>query len=110
MPLHVCNKVDEPLVTYRHVGNSLVSKTPRKHLLRLRVEAFEKQVLSQWCDPLDPQASINDLSPSNYSESAHAERKATSDFVVWGAGRDGRDFVNMLQPKFRARLNYGTHM
>lgn len=79
--MKLVEKVEEPLVTYRHVGDSLVSKTPRKRLLRLRVEAFERQVLSLWCDAED----------------------GGNDFVVWGSGRDGRDFVNLLQPHYRNR-------
>lgn len=75
-------KVEEELVVYRHVGDSLVSKTPRKHLLHIRVRAFQDQVLTHWCN----------------------RGGGYTDFVVWNSGRDGRDFVNALEPEFRNRI------
>jgi len=69
-----------PLVTYRHrAGSCQSSQTPRKLLLQLRARAFEWTVLDRgtWRD---------------------------RDFVVWGAGRDGRDFVKALTPSARKRV------
>uniref|UniRef100_A0A7S1Y228 Uncharacterized protein n=1 Tax=Grammatophora oceanica TaxID=210454 RepID=A0A7S1Y228_9STRA len=62
------------LLTYRHrEGMSQSSQTPRKLLLHLRVLAFERMVLERdWAD------------------------KCNGKFVVWGAGRDGKDFVKAL--------------
>jgi hypothetical protein len=72
---------DRPLVVYRHHGNatSQSSSTPRKLLLQLRALAFERFVL--------------DRDPSWQHE-----------FVVWGAGRDGKDFCKALTAKARARV------
>lgn len=40
--------VPKILLTYRYVPGSMSSQTPRKVLLRLRVRAFERRVLSKW--------------------------------------------------------------
>jgi glycosyltransferase involved in cell wall biosynthesis len=69
---------DYALVTYRHHnGSSQSSQTPRKLLLSLRVAAMEKSVLQQdrW-----------------------------QQFLIWGAGRDGKDFVKALSPRIRSRV------
>jgi len=70
--------VRKPLLTYRHrAGQSQSSQTPRKLLLRLRTLAFERTVLlSQKWDK----------------------------FVVWGAGRDGKDFVKALSDDARKKV------
>jgi hypothetical protein len=52
------------------------SHTSRKLLLHLRVLALEMDVLSQW----------------------------KTGFVVWGAGRDGKDFVKALTPEMRRKI------
>ena len=66
--LHLCRNKDPHLVTYRHSGNASQSaNTPRKLLLQLRTWAFEQQILRNW-----------------------------DKFAVWGAGRDGKDFIKAL--------------
>lgn len=75
-------RTEKPLVTYRHVGNSQSSQTPRKLLLQLRAFAFEHSILDS---------------------SAHWQRDG-SRFCVWGAGRDGKDFVKALNPETRKRV------
>lgn len=74
-------RTHEPLMLYRHrEGQSQSSQTPRKLLLHLRVRAFECMVL---------------------------QRDTTgtwSKFCVWGAGRDGKDFIKALQPEYRKRI------
>jgi glycosyltransferase involved in cell wall biosynthesis len=68
--------VPKKLVVYRHrVGQSQSAQTPRKLLLQLRALAFEVNVLSNW------------------------ER-----FVVWGAGRDGKDFLKALSKAARNKV------
>ena len=57
-----------------HPNNSC-SKTPRRALLRVKLRALERRVL----DSLDS-------------------------FSVWGAGRDGRNFVNDLSEKNRKKV------
>ena len=54
---------------------SLCWATPRRLMMRVRVRAFERRVLARppWCDG----------------------------FTVWGAGRDGRTFVNELSASAR---------
>lgn len=75
------HRANQPLVTYRHrAGQSQSSSTPRKLLLNLRVMAFEDSILrtdARWAD---------------------------SDFVIWGAGRDGKDFFKSLSPDLRMRV------
>jgi glycosyltransferase involved in cell wall biosynthesis len=71
-----------PLVTYRHVmGQSQSYRTSRKLLLQLRVLAFERSVLEtdRW-------------------------RQDGGQFIVWGAGRDGKEFVKTLCPEMRKRV------
>ena len=66
-----------PLITYRHSpGMSQSSQTSRKLLLHLRVLALELAVLAKWNDNI----------------------------VVWGAGRDGKDFVKALSPQARKKI------
>jgi hypothetical protein len=68
-----------PLLTYKHrAGQSQSSQTPRKLLSCLRARALERRVLQ--ADP------------------------AWQQFCVWGAGRDGKDFVKALSPETRRRV------
>lgn len=64
------------LLVYRHrAGLSQSSQTPRKLLLQLRTLAFEISVVSQW-----------------------------DRFVIWGAGRDGKDFIKALSNEARKKV------
>lgn len=64
---------------YRHrPGLSMCTHTSRKTLLRLRLRAFERRVLSQ---------------PS-----------WSAGFSIWGAGRDGRNFITELQLEHRRKV------
>lgn len=75
------HRTAKSLVTYRHrAGESQSSSTPRKLLLNLRVMAFEDSILRT-----DP-------------------RWSESDFVIWGAGRDGKDFFKSLSPDLRGKV------
>ena len=74
-------RTEEPLMVYRHrEGQSQSSQTPRKLLLHLRARAFERMVLDQ------------------------DTGTAWSQFCVWGAGRDGKDFIKSLQPRFQKKI------
>ena len=69
-----------PLVTYRHRGgHSQSAGTPRKLLLHLRALAFERCVLQ-------------------------AQNELWKRLCVWGAGRDGKDFVKALHPDVQKRI------
>ncbi|KAL9182477.1 hypothetical protein ACHAXT_013129 [Thalassiosira profunda] len=75
-----------PLVSYRHrSGMSQSSSTPRKLLLRLRAKAWEDIV---------------------YHGNSSAGNCAcwSKGFAVWGAGRDGKDFVKALSPKVAKKV------
>ena len=73
-------RTPEPLLVYRHrLGMSQSASTPRKLLLQLRVKALEDAVLSS--------------SPKSWDR-----------FVIWGAGRDGKDFLKALSPAGRKRV------
>ena len=64
----------EPLLSYRHrEGQSQSSSTPRKLLLQLRTKAFADTIILQ-------------------------NERWTKDggFIIWGAGRDGKDFFKAL--------------
>ena len=79
-----------PLVTYRHSGTSQSFRTSRKLLLQLRVLAFERSILQhEWLQASD-----------------HIDDSCNHDgrFIVWGAGRDGKDFVKSLSKENRKRI------
>lgn len=68
---------DAPTLLYRWSARSMTSTVSRRELLAVRVAAFERRVLSQphWAS-----------------------------FTVWGAGRDGKQFVCALSAAARARV------
>lgn len=71
------HRLVEDIVVYRFVEGSVSWRIPRRVLLRERLRAFERRVLS---------------TPS------------WRNFTVWGAGRDGRAFINELSEQFRERV------
>ena len=73
-------KVEQPLVRYRHhaEGGSLCSKTPRRLLLKVRAKSFEERVLRQQWEGRE--------------------------FTIWGAGRDGKAFFNLLSVESKRRV------
>jgi len=68
-------KVDKVLVQYRYHEGSTCKRIHRLTLMKIRVAAFEEQVLRHW--------------PS---------------FTIWGAGRDGRKFFSALQPENQKKV------
>jgi len=76
-------KTNIPLVTYRHFNNdqSQSFRTSRKLLLQLRALAFQQNVVRK-----DPFWNINEH------------------FVIWGCGRDGKDFYKSLDPDLQQRV------
>ena len=70
---------EKALMLYRWSPNSGCSRVRRRQLLSIRAASFERRVLAQpsWQRP---------------------------GFVIWGAGRDGRNFLNELSPEARARV------
>lgn len=73
------HRTKAPLVMYRHTGTSQSFQTSRKLLLQLRALAFEQAILPKWQDD------------EGY-------------FVVWSAGRDGKEFVKALSEESRKRV------
>ena len=84
IPLATTGEKALPLVTYRHVENaqSQSFRTSRKLLLQLRSLAFQKTVIR-----IDP--------------SWNTDNKQ---FVIWGCGRDGKDFFKALDPDIQDRV------
>ena len=79
--LHL-HRTTVPLVTYRHrEGMSQSTNTSRKLLLQLRAKAWEDAVF-------------------------HGKSSATwkDGFAVWGAGRDGKDFIKALSPDVMSKI------
>ena len=74
-----------PLVTYRHVENaqSQSFRTSRKLLLQLRALAFQKSVIR-----VDPFWNTDE----------------ENRFVIWGCGRDGKDFFKALDQDLQERV------
>lgn len=74
-------RTSPPLMTYRHrEGQSQSSSTSRKLLLHLRAKAFVDIIVknnSRW--QYDP-----------------SRTNVSNGFVIWGAGRDGKDFFKSL--------------
>jgi Glycosyl transferase family 2 len=81
---------DMPLVIYRHNNQSQSFRTSRKLLLHLRALAFEKCVLT---------SDYHYDRPGVWSKDCHGGK-----FVVWGAGRDGKDFVKALSADAQKRV------
>ena len=71
-------QVHTPILRYRYSPTSQSYKIPRQFLLRLRAALFEERVLAR----------------------DHAWRQ----FVIWGAGRDGKAFYNALSPAGQAAV------
>ena len=65
------DRVEIPLVMYRYLENSVSWKISRKDLLRVRLRALERRVLSCW-----------------------------NHFTIWGAGRDGKTVINELNKEY----------
>jgi hypothetical protein len=82
--LHL-HRTSAPLVSYRHrVGMSQSSETPRKLLIQLRAKAWEDIVFFG-----------TDGSASSWSKRG---------FAIWGAGRDGKEFLKALAPEVASRV------
>lgn len=71
--------IRKPLVVYRHLGTSQSSRTPRRLLLQLRAVAWQETVLKQ--------------------QQQHWDR-----FVIWGAGRDAKNFCHALSDANRQKI------
>ncbi|OEU13248.1 hypothetical protein FRACYDRAFT_226647 [Fragilariopsis cylindrus CCMP1102] len=86
-------KTKLPLVTYRHFNNdqSQSYRTSRKLLLQLRALAFQQSILRK-----DPLWNINNINNNNNNNNKH--------FVIWGCGRDGKDFYKSLDSDLQQRV------
>jgi glycosyltransferase involved in cell wall biosynthesis len=86
----------EPLIIYKHRdGQSQSSQTSRKLLLYLRARAFEDQVLRKHPRWIKASLSVEETPPTASHDGS---------FVVWGAGRDGKDFCKALSADARRRI------
>lgn len=91
--LHL-HRTSSPLLSYRHrSGMSQSSNTPRKLLLRLRAKAWEDLVFY---------GNANG-SCSNGARSNNNTIWATG-FGIWGAGRDGKDFLKALSSEVASKV------
>jgi len=77
---HLLKAGGGPLVVYRQTAGSVCGTLSRRDLLRARLAAFERRVLG------GPDAA------------------RWSSFMLWGAGRDGRNVYNDLSPAARQRV------
>jgi len=69
----------------------------------LPVRTGRPQVLApHWC--AEPRRSAE----AEASRDAAGGAAPNGQFAIWGAGRDGRNFYNGLQPEYRARLAQRT--
>ena len=71
---------DYPLLMYRHCeGMSQSSRTSKKLLMKLRLKAFENRVIE-------------------------GQEGWRDGFAIWGAGRDGKDFVKGIREDLRSKI------
>ena len=75
MPLTVVLRVRQELLTYTHRSGSLVSQVPRRVILNVKVQAFERRVLAHW---------------------PHV--------TIWGGGRDGRQTLGAFSEEAKAKV------
>jgi glycosyltransferase involved in cell wall biosynthesis len=81
--LHL-HRTPQPLVSYRHrCGMSQSSSTPRKLLLKLRAKAWEDSVF---------------YGKQNKADANNISTIWQKGFAIWGAGRDGKDFLKAISP------------
>ena len=71
------HRVDQELLIYRYREDSISWSTSEQLIRSIRVQAFERQVLSKW-----------------------------DKFVIWNAGKDGRAFYRMLTAENKSRVAY----
>jgi hypothetical protein len=82
------HRTPTPLLSYRHrAGMSQSSSTPRKLLLKLRAKAWEDLIFY-----------------STKSGEAYDNTIWSGGFVIWGAGRDGKDFLKALSPPVASKV------
>ncbi|KAL3774657.1 hypothetical protein HJC23_002466 [Cyclotella cryptica] len=87
--LHL-HRTSHPLVSYRHrSGMSQSSSTPRKLLLKLRAKAWEDLVY---------------YGRRKRGRSSYCTIWSKNGFAIWGAGRDGKDFLKALSPDVAASV------
>jgi hypothetical protein len=85
--LHL-HRTPVPLVSYRHrAGMSQSSSTPRRLLIKLRARAWEDLIF---------------YGTSSGSRCNNA--KWTKGFAIWGAGRDGKEFLKALSPAVASKV------
>ncbi|KJE95770.1 B3GNTL1 protein [Capsaspora owczarzaki ATCC 30864] len=77
------HKVQEPLLMYRYVQQSVSSIVPRTLVRDIRLRAFESQILS--------------------SPNLETSRR-WSRFTIWGAGRDGKQFLKGLSKDYQRQV------
>ena len=70
----IVDRVMKPLIIYRYLTDSVSWKIKRKDLLKVRLRALERKVLSKW-----------------------------NSFTIWGAGRDGKNVLNELKEEYRIK-------
>ena len=92
----------EPLVTYRQLSpnGSQSFRTSRRLILALRCQAFQDLVLrpdnTDWWNGDSLQSSSSSSSLVLPAADPHHRQQQDQKFVIWGAGRDGKEFFKML--------------
>jgi glycosyltransferase involved in cell wall biosynthesis len=90
-------RTNKPLLQYRHrVGQSQSSSTSRKLLLQLRAKAFIDTILLR--REIDVDTSTNTNMNIKW---LYCNQNKTGGFVIWGAGRDGKDFFKSLPDEIK---------
>ena len=89
----------EPLLKYRHrIGQSQSSSTSRKLLLQLRAKAFVDTVILSF-------GKCNSESKCTSTSSwLYCDKTQSGGFVIWGAGRDGKEFFKSLEDDMKQNV------
>jgi len=85
----------DPVLLYRWSPASGTARVSRQQLLRIRTAAFERRVL--W-------SSASASASSSLKQQLYHPTTRWARFAIWGAGRDGRNFLSELSDESQRRV------
>ena len=80
--IKICKFIDKKLIKYRYHYLQQSYKISRKILIKLRVNAFTRQILDKY------------------------DKWTKHGFIIWGCGRDGKYVYNLLLNKYKKLVKY----
>lgn len=92
------HRTPSPLLSYRHrSGVSQSSSTPRRLLVQLRAKAWEDLV---YFGKSSHESNVKETKATTCSNDV----RWTDGFAIWGAGRDGKDFLKALSSEVQRKV------